>query len=440
MKNRQILNKILVFILVTLCCFLVSCGVYQPSQQQPSGDGGGGSGADGDSVDDGKFAVKLVTENGESFSPPIEMYAQWTGSDGIYDAKFDDSGYASIDKLDGDYHVTLSAVPDGYTYDPNGYVASNDRKNVEVVMLRIISTTGRGAELYQSIVIRSLGTYRTTLNSKSHVVYYEYEPQMQGKYSIESWVDVTQNEINPIADVYNGTKQFKILNRVQNDGGSSSSYTKNFRMELQLTASERGNVWTFGVHVDCRSGVYPVTVDFTIKYEGEYDDEDVTYESPVAYGPFQTSQPGGRFRYIYGSDRVLRGDIVGLNEEDGFYHLYNNSTGKYDGPTLYAKISQDSEVIIAEGGINWGFKWHAQNGGKINLLIDGKKYYDFIDSYIAHCNSDGVHPVTQELRDFFMAYSCREPLFMDGNGWAETGASLRSSEENQWLFCSGYYA
>lgn len=450
MKKNIKVFVVLILVVMLLLFMLTSCGVYNAATNKPSSgdkDPQGGSAP-------GIFKVDLVSE-GKPFVPSNEIFAKWTGEDGsIYSAKIDENGHAEIADLDGDFHVTLSSVPNGYTYDPNGYMVSNNNRDVQIEMLKITRTSGRGSDLYEPITLHRLGTYRATLTSRGQIIYYMYEPMESGKYSIESWVDVSANETNPIIDVYNGSMAYKHFSHRQDDGGASGSFTKNFRMELALTTDMIGNSWTFGLYIETRNSEYPVTVDFTIKYEGEFIRDETLYDIVPANGPFwDGSTPAGSERYIYkDTNGLLDGKKVKLykwedkngngikdeGEGDDFYHLYNAEEDEY-GAILFAKINQDSEVLVAEDGS--GFYWNDRHGGLISLLFDGKNYLDLIDAYAAHSNSGGAHPVTEELKEFLQAYAVYQRFFNDGNGFAEIcDAELRSSEEDQWMFGCLYYA
>lgn len=450
---KKNIKVFVVLILVMLLSFmLTSCGVYESATNRPSGN----KTPQGDGL--GAFKVDLVCE-GEPYIPSNEIFAKWTGEDGsIYSAKIDENGHAEIFGLDGDFHVTLSSVPTGYTYDPNGYIVSNTKRDVQIEMLKIMHTSGMGSELYEPITLNRIGTYRATFTSRGQIIYYEYQPIASGKYSIESWVDVSANEINPIVDVYNGSSAYKHFSHRQDAGGESGSFTKNFRMELALTSDMVSNSWTFGLYIESRNSAYPVTVDFTIKYEGEFIRDDTLYNVVPANGPFwDGSTPTGRMTYIYKeTNGLLDGSRVKLykwedkngngikdaGEGDDYYHLYNADTNEY-GAILFAKINRDSEVLITESmgnRIDLGFYWNDRHGGLISLLFDGKDYLDLIDAYAEHSNIDGAHPVTEELKEFLQAYAVYQRFFNDGNGFAEIcSTALRSSEEDQWLFGCLYY-
>ncbi len=63
------------------------------------------------------------------------------------------------------------------------------------------------------------------------------------------------------------------------------------------------------------------------------------------------------------------------------------------------------------------------------------------EGYKEFCNSEGMAPVTQELKEFLQKFSISQLLFMDGQGYVETHPlySIFATEDDQWLFACGYY-
>ena len=458
--NKSLLIKLVALLLLCLLVCFAACGVYIDPGLGGNGGNGGSGGGDGNGdgeVDQSKlFTVDLVL-NGKPFTPPVEMYAQWMGDDGIYNAKFDSNGHAERSGLDGDYHVTLSVVPNNYTYDCNNYRADNNHRNVTIQMLAIITATNsRTTSMYNCIEIKELGTYRAILQNANHAIFFQYTPKMSGKYTVQSWVDIYENEVNPFMEVYGGTFANKWHIRTQDGGGASNTYTKNFLLEIELTTDEVGNEWTFQVRANCRSGVYPLIIDFTIALESEVNGpREGTYEKYYAQGPFYDASVhgavGGRTQYIFDSNNnILDENMVRLNPADGFYHVYDTvkyaSTDGY-GPLLFARLGTDSRVLSTQSGTGFldGYVrgWLHYNGKNYWWDINkGNNVWDtdpncFIAQYISH-GVDGGHPVTEELKTFLMEYSLSQRLFSDGDGWAES-LGLKSNEESQWLFCCYYY-
>ena len=436
-----------ILLIVLLIVSLASCGVYKPPiiTDDPYGDGDGDPSGGGtkptDPTDPDKmvFTVTLYSE-GRRFSPNVTFYAQWTSADKteIVNAPFNALGVAETDRLDGEYRVTLSGLPDDYTYDPNGIIVDNDNRDAIIELLPIIETKNGGTDYYNDCIeVEKLGTYRHEFNARNEKVWFRYHPTAQGKYVIESWVDVSENEVNPVMIHYVGTTQYVNFDYpagIYDSGGTSSTYSKNFRFELELSSAMVGNVWIFQLYAECK-GEYPVKVSFTIKMIGDYSGTDEVYEPVLPTGPFLNTKPSGKWTYNYSdNNRVLDSSRFKLNA-DGFYYLYDEvkyaSNGGW-GPMLFAKLNKDSEVITTQG--NMGF-----TDPLIRLRFGGKDYNAFMDAYVAYCNSDGAHPVTQELKDFLQHYASSQSLFADGERDAEIFLGLTAAEEEMWLFACGYY-
>ena len=444
---------ILIALLLTLS-FAAGCTTYKPPivTNNPYEDGEGSNGGnskppkpDDDKDEERVYTVTLYSE-GRRFSPNVIFYAQWTSEDKteIVSAPFNALGVAETKNLDGEYRVTLSGLPDEYTYDPNGIYVDNDNRDVNIELLPIIQTKNKGTDYYKDCIeVSKLGTYRHQFNARNEKAWFRYEPYAQGKYVIESWVDVYENEVNPVMVHYVGNSQFVHFDYpagTYDDGGTSSTYTKNFKFMLELSSGMVGNVWIFQLYADCK-GEYPVNVDFTIKLIGDYDGSGDELETVMPAGPFLNTKPSGKWTYNYADNgRVLDSSRFALNE-DGFYHLYDEE--KYAenggwGPVLFAKLNKDCEVFKDPAST-------ADSGGfsNVNVLTrlkyDGKDYTTFMRIYLAYCNSDGAHPVTQELKDFLQLYASKMTLFADGEGKAETLYNLSANEEDMWLFACGYY-
>ncbi|MBQ9116802.1 MAG: hypothetical protein IJY04_07235, partial [Clostridia bacterium] len=346
-------KRILCLALALTLLFLASCGEYKPAIKDPDatggdnssggeGSGGEGGGADTTPIDDA-FTVTLSV-NGVKLVPSAGIYAQWTDGFSFHRAEFDAEGIAKIGGLDGDYRVTLSSVPDGYTYDPTAYVVTNDEKSVDIKLYKLGRTSGTGLNLYENIItLNSVGVYRTEFTTEGQVFYYQFYPRESGLYSIESWVDTTANKLNPSLDIYNGSTAYKVFSHTLDDGGVASTYTKNFKYEVHIDDSEIGNVFAFGIKVTAKDGKYPISVDFAVKLDGEFDR---VSEQQIMI-PTQIRDVAAEFDSSYefvGAETLVNGHYIfdgsryGLNPDDGYYHVYNEETGTFDGPILCAYV------------------------------------------------------------------------------------------------------
>ena len=445
---KKIFSVTLILLLITsFVLSLAGCGTYKPpiilddhygEEQKPENPPGGTTPGDPGSEEKLVFTVTLYSE-GRRFSPNVTFYAQWISEDRteIVSAPFDKLGVAQTTGLDGEYRVTLSGLPDDYTYNPNGILVDNDKRDVNIELLPIIQTKNKGTDYYRDCIeVEKLGTYRHQFNGRNERSWFRFHPKAQGKYVIESWADVSENEINPVMVHYSGNEQYVNIDYptgTYDDGGTSSTFTKNFRFELELSSGMVGNVWVFQLYADCK-GEYPINVDFTIKLIGDYSGNDEKYDPVLPNGPYLNDRPTGTWTYNYrDNNKVLDSSRFKLND-DGFYYRYDEvvyaANGGW-GPMLFAKLNKDSEVLTADG---LGF-----SNPLVRLRFAGKDYNEFMNTYFEYCNSDGAHPVNRELKEFLQLYASSQSLFADGESLAEIYLNLSATEEDMWLFGCGYY-
>ena len=428
-------------------------------------------GTPGDSGEE--FTVKLVY-NGADFLPNAteSIFVQWTDGYSYYTAPIE-NGVARVRGLDGDYRVTLTSVPDGYAYNPNIYVATNDAKDISIELQKITkirgATNSSGSDLYDCFKVSGTGVYSVEIKRSSQVVYYEFTPTRSGTYTIESWVDITDNTVNPSIDVYTGHSQYKNYSYTQDDGGAASTYTKNFSYDIEIGESFIGNCFTIGVKVSQISGKYPQTINVAIKRNGGFDVPATEYEMVIPTEIFERTPEYDSSRYEYveayaeiGGIKFYDGARFGYNAERGCYCLYNEESGLYDGPILYAKINaptiyvdrslagieQDNNVLRISATEDYSLfvkGWDAivdeWDIWLESLSEDQFNYYASnlqAQGYAVFCNSDGVYKVTEELREFLQKFSTSQLYFRDGEGWVES-YDVYAAEEDQWLFACGYY-
>ena len=422
---------------------------------------------------DAPFTVKLVLE-GEQFIPDEDevIFVQWTDGFSYYTSKLE-GGVAEASGLDGDYRVTLSAAPDGYAYNPNIYVATNDDRDIEIELREVSKirgvTSSTGSSLYNCFKINSTGVYAVEIKRASQVAYFEFSPRGQGTYTIESWVDTTENTVNPKMDVYYGTFAAKYFAYTIDDGAASSTYTKNFLHEINTAEEAVGNDYTFGVKLSEISGKYPQKIYINVLRDGEYDPPKTEYEMVIPTERFERAPEYDKTRYTYteaytnvGGVKLYDSTRFGYNEERGCYCLYNEESGLFDGPILYAKINlptlyldrslagieldnnalrisrEEDYSLFVKGWSAIVAEWDVWLD---TLSEDEFNYYagsSEAQGYASYCNSDGVYKVTEELKDFLQKFSVSQLYFRDGEGWVE-GFDVFADEDSQWLFACGYY-
>lgn len=501
MKNIKCI--IMLILAIVLSTALFSCGEY--SNAVGGGEGGGGAAVQPDLDNDpaNDFTVSLRC-NGQAFKPETAVNVYWNDGYSINIAPIGEDGIARIDGLDGDYKVTLSQAPSGYAYNPNGYVATNDDKHVVIDLYDLNVIMGQGESLYSCFSFDKTGVYSVTVTDPTKAVYFEFAPQKSGTYTIESWVDVVDDNTNPICIAYKGGSHYKFDPKEIDDGGVSGSYTRNFVHTVEIAdemiSSGGSQTFTFAVTAETKNNAYPVTVTFAVKRDGGFDIEHMdksfilpTHDfSDFDFAAFEALAGGN----LVGAETVIPGTdgYLMFNEDnykvgkDGVYHVYDPikyaDTDGY-GPILVAYITEacrfvdrsfttiedvGNNALTVDGTDNYklfieGYESMADKGyfcstqcpchqdGSMkvcyescttcdNLCNPCPDEYRNIVPYSHRTNSDGVAPVTEELARFLQRFAITQRYFADGEGWVETGAKppVDAYEDSQWLFACGYYA
>ncbi|MBQ8341484.1 MAG: 4Fe-4S dicluster domain-containing protein [Clostridia bacterium] len=378
------LKRIIALLLVVLTLFsMIACmgeyhfgitpGSKNPGNGETPDDSQGGDDAptlNDDPTDD--FVVTLMAD-GAPYSPRMEMYAYWNNGSSIHKAKFDENGVARVDGLDGDYRVSLSEVPNEYTYDPNGSVATNDERSIVLNLYTLNHLAGSGTGLYDCYTFQKTGVYRATIDGPDDGIYFQYAPDGMGEYSIESWVDVTEDRVNPYIDIYYGSSQWKAYERTvdRSERAPCGSYTLNFIHTVKIAAeniSAAGQaVYTFVIKAESKDEKYPITVTFAVKRNGDFELPEtvrpggghgtgkVMAAPTYDFSHFNKAdhEYGDSYHLAYPEYRFNDTDIYVFDEKtvrlweradggDDFYHIYDEekyaATDGY-GPILYANIT-----------------------------------------------------------------------------------------------------
>ena len=445
-----------------------------------------------------EFTVQIVCKD-PVFEQGIEpITVTWTDGVTYVESQTDANGMATAGALDGNFIVTLKNLPIGYTYNPNpynakhktyGHLATNDDSEITIEIFRLGDTTGAGNDLYKRKVLEKTNVYRATLLSSDQKIYFEFAPKKSGTYTIESWLPVTDDKINPKVDVYSSNAAAPMYQYTLDLGGAEgASYTKNFKYEVEIAdemISSGGQVvFIFAIYTTARNDkYYPVNVDFAVQYNGEFELQHIKSDFVI---PQETDIIRPTLSQYYediegkewhspaitiGGKKVLitaQGNKVyyKYNEATRFYHKYDAEKYASDpygygagyGPVLYADITSSTRTSVLDTAFTLieykGNKALTVSNGTENykLFIEGysdaitncPEEYKYVTAYAHIVNKDGAAPVTRELKEFLQKYSINQLMFMDGDGWAETGKtyggeSYESTENDQWLFACGYY-
>lgn len=423
---RSTKKLVAIVLICVLLLSLLSCGEFRPATGGGNNNGGtggsnqGGSkpdgsvdqpGLDGDPTND--FTVQLRL-NEQPFRPTTAINVYWSDGYNVHIAPIDESGYAVIDGLDGDYNVTLSSVPPGCAYDPNAYVANNDKRDVVIDLYDLNTLRGAGQGLYECYEISETGVYTVTVTNESDLSYIQFAPQTNGVYTVESWVNIVDDEVNPICMAYLGTSQYKYGEYKVTDVGVCGSYTRNFVHTVNIAdenISTGGSLtFTFAVGAETKSGVYPVNLTFAIKRNGGFD---YNYNKKVTMIPSQdwsafdfdsfmnlaggeivgaeTLYPGTQNSYMFDSNNYKVWEIS--EGGDGVYHLFDEEkypeTGGY-GPVLVAYITEPCRYIDRSFTT-------VEDAGNSALVVNGTDNYRLFIKGFAEMASQGYFCVTDCL-------------------------------------------
>ncbi len=405
------------------------------SSAEPDGSSGGSDEKPPVSGEGDPFKVSLTLSDSGSMPELDGISAVWTSKLNVYASSFSADDTAVSYEPDGEYRVTLSATPKGYTYDPNIYYSDNKNKEVEITLYPIKEMTGDGAATdAQCYKLPSVGTYRFEFSRAEQQLYFVFTPRSSGVYQFRSLMDVTANEIN--TTIYTHGIQFinpVEITEVNTDQGQSNSYTKNFKSKIQVSSDELGasRYYSLRIHSNEKT-VFPAVIDVQLTRIGDYERDDKWQEAEVPEIKDFTL-PSGTFRLIADTnDRVLDRKMVGYTENkkftgyidsDGYYRV-----GSLTGPVLFAKLKGALPYI--PDGLNAPLFTHKCS----NVYLDYTKFY------AAHSAKavNGYVPVTQAVADYLYNLSVSKNLFWDGNGVAET-IGYSSDEYSQWLFACGYF-
>lgn len=412
------IKKITALLLLCAILFsLFSCGEYHPSVGGGNGGGeGSGSGnrpggsTEKPGTDDdpsNNFSVQLRL-NEQPFSPTSSINVYWSDGYNVHIAPIDESGYATIDGLDGDYSVTLSSVPSGYAYDPNAYTATNDNRNIVIDLYDLNTLRGAGTGLYECYEIRDTGVYTITVRGEGDLSYIQFAPQTNGTYTVESWVNVVDDEVNPICMAYLGTSQYKYGEYRVTDVGVCGSYTRNFIHTVNIAdeniSAGGSQTFTFAVGAETKSGVYPVNLTFAIKRNGGFDlgrnEKEVVIPThdwsafdfeafnALAGGEIvgaETLYPGTTNSYMFNEDNYKLWKVS--EGGDGVYHVFDEEkypeTNGY-GPILVVYITEPCRFLDRSFTT-------VEDAGNSALVVNGRYNYRLMIKGFAAMANEGYY-------------------------------------------------
>ena len=321
-------------LLLALITLLSSCGDYVP----PSGSHQTGEDKEEETpaiVDkETPYTVSFVCD-GEPVIPTEDITVSWSNGFSIHSAPLDENGVASVSGIDGNYNISISQVPAGYAFNPNIYTASSVNRDVKIELYRLTVLKGMSAtSLYNCYRFTKEGIYYIEIDQDKFGApmeqYFEFAPSVSGNYSVESWVDISVNQVNPLLNYYGASEFFKKLQDPKMfEYGAESSYTRNFKLTVELTDSMISTggqvVFSFGISATSKTGTYPVGVYFHVYKNNDVDDPYGSERAMILPDAVLEQQRDYDSSYTYTYPDVTIGGYEVLRSED--FKLWEKGTG-----------------------------------------------------------------------------------------------------------------
>ncbi len=387
------------------------------------------------------YTVTLVFPDGATIPSLENTYAVWTNKSGVYTAPFSQEGIASSNEPDGDYQVTVRGLPEGFSYDPNLYGASNDSKNVSVTIVALRQMAGSGGSSDNSCYQCSgIGVYRFPFNSSGEQLYFTFTPRTRGTYQIRSMIDATANETT--VTIYKHASFFlNPQDYTEVDPSVSGTFTKNFKLSFNVAEDELGGARHYSILIQTSVAELSASyVDIAIEKLDDYVRPDTWEDAAVPVVKDFTLPTTGEFTLIADTNgKLLDQNMLGVTNKDGSFNGYLGEDGYFHvgsvtGPVLYAQLNQDLPFLLTDSGLGLCDGLVRKTCSNVGL--------DYTAFFAAHRQKmqgeRGLVPVTPELKEFLYNFSVSNQYFWDGNGVAET-AGYNSDENSQWLFACGYF-
>ncbi len=347
-----------------------------------------------------------------------------------------------------------------YTLDTGGAEGKNYTKNFKYeveIADEMISSGGQ--------VVFIFAIYTTARNDKYYPVDVDFAVQYEGGFELDhsNAEFVVPNELYGIM-----AEKLKEMKEMSRDdfldtycvGGMEEQYEKAYDELQKLSSNKLQDGLSINIFLNENEVLWgPAISHLNHHFNRYYDDiAGKEWHNPAT---------------VINGSSVLIGTDYRYNEKTGFYHKYNEGLytdaseegyGFGYGPILYADISNaprtgvldealaaveyrgNKALTVSNGTENYKFFIESYVSAQYmsNMVLGGpiecSEDYENLLGYKSIVNLDGAAPVTRELMEFLQKYSVNQVLFMDGDGWAETGEPpYESTEKDQWLFACGYY-
>lgn len=177
--------------------------------------------------------------------------------------KLNDAGKVEFEKSnqikDTDtYFIHLLNVPEGYTYEANETLSS-ENKNITINLVNLSSyQSGTGDSATDAYKIASAGYYRTKLASEDDVVYFEFTPTEAGEYEVETLINLFDRmpesifipSCDPIMYLYSINEAGEVIvSETINDDISAANCNSKITLTVDEDAIANNIVYSFAIQL-----------------------------------------------------------------------------------------------------------------------------------------------------------------------------------------------
>lgn len=368
-----------------------------------------------------EHTVKVMYDDGSPLSGAvINFIMAYSTRKLIVEATADQKGMVVVYLPEGLYSVKLKENLSDYSYQETYTDVETPKVTLTLVK--------RGTTSSSRIILLENRQTTISVESSDQEVWLEFITTKAGVYSIQSSGDLDASCIH-----YHGACGFILDSAIIKcpvNKQDLSDDDKNFYMEFRIEPYEIGegtdNIFAFKVGANVEGlSVFGVEVKFISAIEQHELSLTIVHSEQIKDSI--NAPEGAEVKWVeYG-----KGHTAVYSELDGYYHL--DST---DGAIIMVAVSGKSYI---PRGLDVDFCEAYKNSGGIGfILTDGetyrKEYGEFIKEYGEAANSDGLTPLTPELKEFLQNYALLNGVY----SLLEWDLSLERN--NAFLFACCYYA
>lgn len=210
------------------------------------------------------YTVKVVYPDGTAVNGGVSV--QWCSTYCLLPVVVNSQGIAENEIDDDTYYVHIDNIPQGYTYDPNAYVATPDNKHIVITLdEKKELSSGDGTTSNPYVVENGAYELKVLSSGKNGGMYFSYTASSSGKVTISSAAvnKLAMNEIDPYLGFIGETDDLPNFSLAGADvsGNKDSKIDINFSFTFDAV---EGKTYYFLVFVTSATS-FPATFNIYIK-------------------------------------------------------------------------------------------------------------------------------------------------------------------------------